>query len=109
MRDLTIKPIFVGLFLGETWVDAAVNTLLHNRWGRQETRTIVASALRTVAGFEVGQFPAWSQIAPLITLRNRVVHEGDEATAEDASKAIIVVDGLLGTLLPVMRRVCAIT
>jgi hypothetical protein len=30
-----------------------VNTMLRNRWGRAETRTIVAAVLRTVAEFQV--------------------------------------------------------
>jgi hypothetical protein len=110
-RDLTLRPIFVGLFLGQEWPDAAVKFLIGRRWLAYETRQIARNALDTVARVKVEEmtwktYNVWDEIRPLVELRNAIVHEGAQAGADNAQHGVDVVAGLYARLLPVMRELC---
>jgi hypothetical protein len=108
LRELTIKPIFVGLFLGDVWIDGALEALLRGRSLNRDTRSIAARALKTIVDVDVEQIPAWKEIEGVIKRRNEIVHAGAEATPGEGRRAVSVVDGLQATLLPAMRELCGI-
>ncbi len=114
LRDLTLSPIFVGLFLGEQWADTALKVMLGNRWMRKETRAMARHVLRAIAGIDVDTLEKeairpWSEIDSLMTIRNRVVHSGDEVSDERATWAVDVAAALYATLLPPLRELCGLT
>ena len=108
LRELTLKPIFVGLFLGETRADEALKLMLHNRALRPETLKIAVAALKTVVGFDVDEIASWRKIPIFVSQRHNIVHAGAEATAADAQTAVDAVAELYATLLPAMRDICGI-
>lgn len=113
-RDLTLKPIFTGLFLGGAWADEALETMLRNRWVRDDTRAIAKNVLSAVAGvdveaLEVGGIRPWNEIQSLLRKRNRIVHHGEEAIAEEATHAVNVAAAIYGSFLPPLRDLCGLT
>jgi hypothetical protein len=112
-RDLTLKPVFTGLFLGGAWADEALEAMLRNRWVRDDTRAIAKNALHAVAGIEVeglevaGTRP-WNEIQALLRKRNRIAHHGEEATEQEAGWAVDVAAALYGSLLPPLRELCGL-
>ncbi len=113
LRDLTLSPIFVGLFLGEQWADTALTVMLGNRWTRPETRTMAKSVLYAIAEVDVdelafGPVCPWHEIDKLLTTRNRVVHRGEEVSDETATWAVDVAAALYATLLPPLRELCGL-
>lgn len=114
LRDLTLSPIFVGLFLGERWADAALRVMLHNRWTRVETRTMAKSVLHAIAdvdvdALELGGTKPWGEIDRLLKARNDVVHKGEEISPQEAAWAVDVAAALYATLLPPLRELCGLT
>jgi hypothetical protein len=114
LRDLTLTPIFVGLFLGERWADTALKVMLGNRWTRNETRAMARDVLHAIAGIdvdalEVGAVRPWGEIDNLLMIRNRVVHSGEEVSDERATWAVNVAAALYATLLPPLRELCGLT
>jgi hypothetical protein len=114
LRDLTLSPIFVGLFLGEQWADTALKVMLGNRWTRNETRAMARHVLHAIAGIDVDALEVeairpWGEIDNLLTIRNEVVHGGKEISDERATWAVNVATALYGTLLPPLRELCGLT
>ncbi|HTB49912.1 MAG TPA: hypothetical protein VK701_02970 [Solirubrobacteraceae bacterium] len=114
LRDLTLSPIFVGLFLGEQWADAALKIMLGNRWTRRETRAMARHVLHAIVGIDVDALEArairpWGEIDNLLTIRNQVVHSGSEVSSEMATWAVDVAAALYATLLPPLRKLCGLT
>lgn len=114
LRDLTLSPIFVGLFLGEQWADAALKVMLGNRWTRPETRAMARHVLHTIAGIDVDALEArairpWGEVDNLLKIRNRVVHGGSEVSDEMAPWAVDVAAALYATVLPPLRELCGLT
>jgi hypothetical protein len=112
-RDLTLKPIFVGLFLGGEWADQALDMMLGNRWVGPNTRKIAERVLREIAGVDVAALETkglrpWGEIEKLLRTRNRIVHRGDEVTREDATWAVDVAAALYGSLVPKLRELCGL-
>jgi hypothetical protein len=113
LRDLTLSPVFVGLFLGEQWADTALKVMLGNRWMRKETRVMARHVLRAVAGIDVdvlekAAIRPWGEIDNLLMIRNRVVHSGDGVSEERATWAVDVAAALYATLLPPLRELCGL-
>jgi hypothetical protein len=113
-RDLTLKPIFTGLFLGGAWANEALEAMLRNRWVRDDTRAIAKNVLLAIAGLdvetlEVSGVRPWNEIQTLLRKRNRVVHHGEEATKAEAMRAVDVAAALYGALLPPLRDLCGLT
>jgi hypothetical protein len=114
LRDLTLSPVFVGLFLGEQWADTALRVMLGNRWTRPETRAMARSVLYAIAevdvnALQVGSIHPWTEIDKLLATRNRVVHRGDEVSDQTATWAVDVAAALYATLLPPLRELCGLT
>jgi hypothetical protein len=112
-RDLTLKPTFTGLFLGGTWADEALEAMLRGRWVRDDTRAIAKNALAAIASIEVEELEAdgtrpWNEIQALLRKRNRVVHHGEEATADEATWAVNVAAAFYRSLLPPLRDLCGL-
>jgi hypothetical protein len=113
-RDLTLKPIFVGLFLGGEWADWALDRMLGNRWVRPDTRRLAETILREIAGLDVTRLAVnglrpWSEIDKLLRTRNAIVHRGDDVTHKEAMWAVDVAAALYGSLLPPLRELCGLT
>jgi hypothetical protein len=113
LRDLTLKPIFVGLFLGESWAGRAVDFMLRGRWLSKESRDIARAVLKTVVDLDVETFEhaghvIWTEIPSLLDLRNAIVHRGETATQSDAEKAVNVVAGLYASVVPKVRELCGV-
>jgi len=114
LRDLTLSPLFVGLFLGEHWADAALKVMLGNRWTRPETRAMARHVLAAIVGIDVDQLAEgairpWGEIDTLLRIRNRVVHRGNEVSEGEATWAVNVAAALYATLLPPLRDLCGLT
>jgi hypothetical protein len=114
LRELTLKPIFVGLFLGGPWADGALQVMLGRRWVMKETRKVAKDALLAVVGLnveelEVAGVKPWNEITSLLDQRNRIVHHGATASPDDARRAVDVSAALYAALLPPLRDLCGLT
>lgn len=112
-RELTLRPIFVGFFLGEDWAEKTTSHMLRGRWLRKESRDIAKAVLKTLADLDVETFEhaghaVWREIPELLDLRNAIVHEGAVPTTDDAEKAVNVVAGLYASVVPKMRELCGV-
>ena len=112
-RDLTLKPVFTGLFLGGAWADVALDAMLRNRWVGDSTRRIAKDALLAVAELDVDALEAngvrpWNEIKPLLHKRNRIAHIGEAASGQEAAHAVEVAAALYASLLPLLRDLCGL-
>jgi hypothetical protein len=112
-RDLTLKPVFTGLFLGGAWADVALEAMLRNRWVGDSTRQIAKDALLAVAELDVDALEAngvrpWNEVKPLLQKRNRIAHGGEAASSRDAAHAVDVAAALYASLLPPLRDLCGL-
>ena len=87
--------------------------MLRNRWVRDDTRAIAKNVLLFVArvdveALQVGAVRPWNDIPVLLRKLNRIVHMGDEATAQEATWAVDTAAALYGALLPSMRILCGL-
>ena len=113
VREMIIKPVFVGLFIGGDWVESAVDVMVGNRWGSKSTLQLARDVLLAVADIDVTTLnvsgtQVWEEIPVVLAKRNRIVHRGDEAAETEATTAVDVAAGLYGSVLPTMRELCGL-
>lgn len=118
-RDLMLRPIMVGLFLGDAWAEKATSFMLRHRWLSKDARLMVHGFLKSMISFDVAEatWPSgagpevrlWDEIPKLLALRNRVVHEGYSPTPEEAKLAVNAIAGFYAVLLPRLRELCGIS
>ena len=113
VREMIIKPVFVGLFIGGDWVESAVGRHGRQQVGRRKTHSFflgrsLAVAQLDVTTLEIAGTRVWGEIPGVLAKRNRIVHRGEEATEPEAKTAVDVAAGLYGGVLPTMRDLCGL-
>jgi hypothetical protein len=114
LRELALKPIFVGLFLGDQWADRAVVAMLRGRWLRDDVRKVARDVLQAVAELDVEQFEfnghrVWRDYPSVLEARHKIVHEGAMACRADAERAVDIAAGLYMLVVPHLRELCGVT
>lgn len=93
IRWLVLRPLFAGAFLADYWAELLQTRIF--RRSSSDDRKLFFKLMQTI-GFNVDQMKSndgkqlWQTFTQVVDVRNAVVHEGADASMEDARSAIAV-------------------